>query len=306
MGKTNICDTRTKKDDESRWICFFKTLVWPFIITILSWYCGIVIMYYINNTANFKSIFSTKDTDYFTKPGFFDKEQKGQPGQQGQQGQQGGQDGFKCNAPKNKNIDLGKYASFPYFLPDKNSEHTFVNWFAHTIFKTTTFYNSFYSGFFKWISGHRDSSLYNLSLLFGGGIVVNFILMFFTFFSSGLVVLYYYFTTMNPYLYSSFWSLGGLGACISFLLGYPILLAIICIIYYPLKLCFLFLNPLIDDPNMIIDIIKCYITPIAYALTLIMVVNGWYHLSANVASIMNLMWCGMLVKDIYASLNIII
>lgn len=297
MAKNKINCNSKKKDNESRWICFFKSLLWPFIITLISCFLGVTHIYYINNVKNFENLFSTEKKDFFTKPGFFESNKKNNESTTG---------GSNYNCYKtskiDKDIDISKYASFPYFLPDKDNEQTFVNWFSNIIFENTVVINKWLSGFYNDLNKKKDSAIKNFIILFLGGVIsVGFL------FLSGIVAsiggtLYNIFNTIKKYSNNIGWQIFAY-----IFLFLPVLIVIVpfSAVYYTLKYLFIALiNPLIENPEMVIDIIKCNITPIAYLLTLIMVVSGWVHLSVIVAAIMTIIWSGMLISDLSKFVNL--
>jgi hypothetical protein len=208
--------------------------------------------------------------------------------------QQGGT--TSCNATNSNTYDR-KYSLFPYFLPKLRSEKTFENWFAQTIYKTTSFHNKYQAGNFNVIPKNKNDFM----IFIFGGTALTIGGCFFSIITAFLSV-YYLFTSMNPFLSTKLW-FNILIGIISWFTLCPALFGA-CLVYYPLKYILKTLYPLFFDTIGLIDIVKCNISSLAYVLTLIMVVSGWKHLSVIVAALMTLMWFGMGISDLYAKFKI--
>lgn len=281
-----------KKPDESRWIEFFKSLLWPFIITFILCYIGIGHIYYMHSLEKFNDIFGTEINKYFLAE--YSRPEDSST--------KGGSDKFTCSYKKsdNKNVNID-FKSFPYFMPKKENEKTLANWFARNIGRLTSFNNNIKKGIYQELNKNKESSFFNLLILIAGVIITGF--HFVLDFVTSLYSLFSYWFTDKPADISKVKLF--IVILFSIILVIPAVSFTCSLLYYPLRTLYLtLLEPIITDPEMVIDIVKCNITPIAYLLTLIMVVSGWKHLSVIVAAIMTIVWLGMLISDLTTFANI--
>ena len=294
MGKNKIsCDPENKKEDESRWLCFTKSSIKAICITTIFCIMGLAYIYYrelftvINNDKKHLNPFSTDIEDYFPSS-YYSSTSNTQLGGNG-----------KCKSTTNRNIIL---TTFPYNLPKKKFEYTFNEWFANTIYEASSLNNKILDGFLKGLANLGNNKFIDIIYLLFGWF---FTLLFFVFsfllnMVTPIIALYNSFDKFDKNLA---WKIP-IGI-LSIIFGYPIILMIFFIIYYPFKMLYsLTLKPFIDNTEEIINISKCNSTIIAYLLTLLIVIFGWNHLSLTVASIMTFMWLLLFIKDIYNYLNI--
>jgi hypothetical protein len=186
-------------------------------------------------------------------------------------------------------------------MPKSKNENTLANWFARNIGTLTSFNNNIKKGIYQGLHKNKKSSFFNLLILFGGVSinVIHFVLDVVT----SVYSLFSYWFTDEPADISKVQLF--IVILFSIIPVIPALSFTCSLLYYPLRTLYLtLLEPIITDPEMVIDIVKCNITPIAYLLTLIMVVSGWRHLSLIVAAIMTIVWLGMLISDLTAFANI--
>ena len=290
------CESITKEDDESRWLCFTRSTIMSFLITLFSCFFGLVYLYYknlyfeIKNTGDTEfelndfNPFPTHEKMFFPNKYFDDKSNI----------QEGGNSTYKCSVPINKSIDL---TSFPYNLPNKETEFSFKNMFAHFIYETSKMNNLIYGGVISNLIKFGDNKLINIMLLLFGWLI-GLILFVSSIPINIFVPIYSYIVSLTKFSSSKLWQiLTGIGG---FLLGIPFIVGVFGMFYYPFKLLYkLSFKPYFDQPAKIIDIITCNRTIIAYLLTSIIVSFGWSHLSLTVASVMSAVWFLLFVKELY-------
>ena len=80
--------------------------------------------------------------------------------------------GGSCSSNIKKNINLNlQFTSFPYNLPKKETEVSFENWFANTIFRNTSINNTILNGAFNGLAGVGHSKFINLLYLIFGWLI---------------------------------------------------------------------------------------------------------------------------------------
>ena len=295
MGENKLldCDSKSKKEDESRWVCFARSTILSFIITFGCCVFGLVYLYYkqlffnLNNNGNDvkNTIFPTDSNNFFPESYFKDNKNKS--------------GGSKCYTQTNKNINL---TIFPYNLPENTTNRNFENWFANTIYESSKLNNKIWNGVFGILAswGNNSKIVDVIFLLIGWIFTLIFLCVSFVI---NIFTPWYGIIKSRNYFNDNSW-INILVCVLSLLFGYPFILTFFYMIYYPLKLLYILsLKPFLDDSETIINIIKCNSSIIAYMLTLLIVVFGWNHLSLTVASIMTFVWILLFIKDFYNYLN---
>ena len=299
MGENKLLDCSTsKKEDESRWVCFARSSIISTILTLICCLIGAVYIYYVDMVITNTSEGSNENIPFPTiTNNFFSKLYTAESTN----------GGGSCSSNIKKNINLNlQFTSFPYNLPKKEKEVSFENWFANTIFRNTSINNKILNGAFNGLAGVGHSKFINLLyLIFGWLITAIFLVISCASNSVLLLPLYSIIKALgDPGLFTAGWANVLIGIIIFITGFYPIILITSSLLYYPMKLFFyLTLIPYITNHKAMIDIFKCNSTVIAYLLTFGIIISGWSHLSLTVASIMTGVWFLLLSKDILHNLT---